>query len=223
MRTSGRTVMSSAFTLIELLIVVAIIAILAAIAVPNFLEAQTRAKVSRVKADTRSLATAIETYALDNNGKYSLAYGRDNVLGGAGSDSAWIRYACRTLTTPIAYLTSLPLDPFIPTTALDIISPSSGGSPSYVYQWYDVNDPHKYHSGYPIYYSNPSSIYYPSFKLCIGTLTSPMWILVSQGPFFLKASNGRSPSEFVDWKVMPYDASNGTMSRGIITRTSTKA
>src|SRR5215210_3826948 len=55
------------FTLIELLIVVAIIAILAAIAVPNFLEAQTRSKVSRVKADQRSLATAIEAYYVDNN------------------------------------------------------------------------------------------------------------------------------------------------------------
>jgi prepilin-type N-terminal cleavage/methylation domain-containing protein len=49
-----------AFTLIELLIVVAIIAILAAIAVPNFLEAQVRSKVSRSYADMRSIATATE-------------------------------------------------------------------------------------------------------------------------------------------------------------------
>ena len=55
------------FTLIELLIVVAIIAILAAIAVPNFLEAQIRSKVSRVKTDIRSLATAIESYSVDWN------------------------------------------------------------------------------------------------------------------------------------------------------------
>ena len=57
----------SAFTLIELLIVVAIIAILAAVAVPNFMEAQVRAKVTRVKADLRAVKTAIETYRMDHN------------------------------------------------------------------------------------------------------------------------------------------------------------
>lgn len=55
------------FTLIELLVVVAILAILAAIAVPNFLEAMTRAKVSRVSSDLRTAATCLEAYAVDHN------------------------------------------------------------------------------------------------------------------------------------------------------------
>lgn len=57
---------TTAFTLIELLIVVAIIAILAAIAVPNFLDAQTRSKVSRVKTDLRCLELAIQSYSVDH-------------------------------------------------------------------------------------------------------------------------------------------------------------
>ncbi len=87
---------TNAFTLIELLIVVAIIAILAAIAVPNFLEAQVRSKVSRVKADQRTIATGLELYYVDHN-RYPVM-----VNGGANASDAlfW-------LTTPVSYLSSL--------------------------------------------------------------------------------------------------------------------
>ena len=55
------------FTLIELLIVVAIIGIIAAIAIPNLLNAIDRGKQKRTMADMRSIGTACESYAVDNN------------------------------------------------------------------------------------------------------------------------------------------------------------
>jgi prepilin-type N-terminal cleavage/methylation domain-containing protein len=88
-----------AFTLIELLIVVAIIAILAAIAVPNFLEAQVRSKVARVYADLRTLRTGLEAYRVDHN-RYPFDYGNED------------RRTWSQLTTPVAYLTSIPNDSF---------------------------------------------------------------------------------------------------------------
>lgn len=94
------------FTLIELLIVVLIIAILAAIAVPNFLEFQTRAKVSRVKSDFRSLKTAIEAYTVDE-GYEPWDFGPDEY-------SSWVM-----LTTPIAYMSTVLPSPFDDTYVAD--------------------------------------------------------------------------------------------------------
>ena len=126
---------TKAFTLIELLIVVAIIAILAAIAVPNFLEAQIRSKVSRARADMRTMATALESYYVDNN-QYpawaaygstiganltvSVDYGKIPttvteydmrswaVNPDPATDYMW------TLSTPLGYITSYPGDSFSP-------------------------------------------------------------------------------------------------------------
>ncbi|MFH1739777.1 MAG: prepilin-type N-terminal cleavage/methylation domain-containing protein [bacterium] len=90
-----------AFTLIELLIVVAIIGILAAIAVPNFMNARVRANVARVEADFRSLATAFESYRLDTN-DYPPIFPPTLMAD---------RYI--PLTTPVSYMSSIPKDPFV--------------------------------------------------------------------------------------------------------------
>lgn len=121
-----------AFTLIELLIVVAIIAILAAIAVPNFLEAQVRAKVSRVKNDLRAMATALESYRIEWN-----VYPGD----GMGYDRDWGHAPfqgkpapnpiLRGLTTPVAYITTLPRDTF--RAKLHSYANPTGGTPDYGY------------------------------------------------------------------------------------------
>jgi general secretion pathway protein G len=72
------------FTLIELLIVIAIIGILAAIAIPNLLNAVQRGKQKRTMSDIRALATAIESYDVDN-ATYPAAACNSGLFTAAGS------------------------------------------------------------------------------------------------------------------------------------------
>jgi len=106
-----------AFTLIELLIVVAIIAILAAIAVPNFLEAQTRSKVARVQSDMRTLSGALQAFYVDH-GWFIFSGGErfQHIVDPMWSLPGWYTppqgYPEATLTTPVAYISSVLFDVF---------------------------------------------------------------------------------------------------------------
>jgi len=102
-----------AFTLIELMIVIAIIAILAAILIPNFLHARAESQTAACESNEKQIATAMEEYAVDNNGAYP---------GGFGASG---------LTTP--YLTFAPKDPVNGTTYTLTNTAGAYGS-------YQVND-----------------------------------------------------------------------------------
>ena len=121
------TINSKAFTLIELLIIVLIIAILAAIAIPNFMEFQTRAKVSRVKSDQRMVAGALEAYCVDEG-----TYPGPRITGSATLFRFYRGYYA--LTSPIAYMTNIPADPFGVNISVEAWELSSGGK-NYLYSY----------------------------------------------------------------------------------------
>ncbi|RJP26601.1 MAG: prepilin-type N-terminal cleavage/methylation domain-containing protein [Candidatus Omnitrophota bacterium] len=88
-----------AFTLIELLIVVAIIGILAAIAVPNFINARMRATIARMEADMKALGDALLMYRVDNRCYFEQM----------GSNP---HQELQRLTTPVSYIAAIPHDPY---------------------------------------------------------------------------------------------------------------
>jgi len=194
------------FTLIELLIVVAIIAILAMIAVPNFIEAQTRSKVSRVKSDLRTLSVAEEAYFVEWD---SYTFGQ----GGQGSTSPdMYMEGLRLLTTPVAYTTSIPFDPFGQT--------AIGGS----------RRPPLYELGVGRAGAGPAGRSFTSPQNAIG-MPSNTYELESDGPDHDDNTGGNGPAPSTGSYPWPdttpvqnlvnafYDPTNGTVSRGEIFRT----
>lgn len=207
-----------AFTLIELLIVVAIIAILAAIAVPNFLEAQTRSKVTRQLSNMRTTQTAMETYAVDYN-KYPLW----TYNGGRNAAATWVigRPAGVTyslpelwkfypgypaagmaggLTTPVAYLSSVD--------AMEDI----------------FRLPHNFTSKL----ANQIMYLSTDFYADTGANTTyraqfnryGAWVIRSAGPdtYYQNHANQLGDYDQGGWNLASYDPTNGTVSAGDIYR-----
>ena len=185
----------SAFTLIELLIVVAIIGILAAIAVPNFVNAQARSKVARAQADMRSLATALETYRVDSN---TYPPDGDDREGAPNFDAALL---LRVLTTPISYINNLPEDPFHPYN--HEFDPESGVSQA-MSMLFPGNPPYTYpYNTFGSYNGNPS------YGMPANKGKPDNFGLSSLGP-------NQIFNAFVGFPIQ-YDPSNGTISDGDIT------
>jgi prepilin-type N-terminal cleavage/methylation domain-containing protein len=206
----SRSGISRAFTLIELLIVVAIIAILAAIAVPQFAEASARAGVARTAADMRSLATALESYATDHSAYPPFAVVPGNgfvedpaVTFGDDHFEVFSRRPGFSLTSPIAYITSYPPDRFARSSpSLESPDPVTRAYlPDYSYR--NARYTAEIWIGPPEPWLGPGGI---NFIRSWGH-----WRLVGAGPDGTRVQDVKSN--------IIYDPTNGTISRGDIVRT----
>jgi prepilin-type N-terminal cleavage/methylation domain-containing protein len=189
-----------AFTLIELLIVVAIIGILAALAVPNFLNAQIRARIARAHGDMRALQLAIESYQADH-GVYPPWSTPQNGPSVFGRDHPGIGCRFIRLTTPVAYINTIFPEAF----SVQGVARAEGVDAKTDGEWYDT---YEYATAQP-WEQNPVS--------CSGA----MYRLVSSGPDLIQAWGGTfldAGLSGVNIYGVDYDASNGLTSIGDIVK-----
>lgn len=141
------------FTLIELMVVIAIILILALIAIPAYRNMQDRARKSRVQSDLRTLANALQMFFTDWNQypvQTTAARLSDSNAGGElmGSGSgATVNVSGAVSATgergPITYIEKLPIDPFATSATASYYYLSDANGTSYV-MWSETSAPNEW-------------------------------------------------------------------------------
>jgi prepilin-type N-terminal cleavage/methylation domain-containing protein len=234
-----------AFTLIELLIVIAIILILIAIALPNFLEAQIRAKVTSAVSEMRSLETALRGYQVDR--KISFADNFERVdfwhlpTEGYAADVEGDMLMWAQLTTPVKYCTSVPQDEFL---VADQGFDSGARDPrNTVYRYYSrgwrcLASGNNHGAGYPLFPQYHCIVPSSARGRISGSPFDPDaayvgdWIILSPGPDrFHNAGEwamyrpyvNKDPSYMTGLHTAPnkdfvYSPTNGTVSSGDLVR-----
>ena len=120
------------FTLVEIMIVVAIIALLAAIAVPNFLRARKRSQATRVLEDLRMIDSAIDQYAIETNKTTGASVAWNDIKAYLKTGSAlYNSNGADLFGNPFGGLTvdTLPSVPPVTKTALSDVAPAAFWSP----------------------------------------------------------------------------------------------
>ena len=203
---SRRNAARSGFTLIELLIVVVILAILAAIGLPNLLQAQSRARISRARSDLRTYAAAIEAYTVDNQ-RYPT------------STTFLAHQDLAALSSPVAYLTSAELrDPF-GTPRVDVASGQTDNTVrGYTYAAYDDRS--------SFFNFAPSCCPGQKVSVC-SVVRRKAWSVASQGPnlrldgaaeLIFRLCPMTNPEMLAALPDRIYDPTNGTISSGDLIR-----
>ncbi len=210
-----------AFTLIELLIVVAIVGILAAIAILNFRNAHVRAQVVQSQFDLKNLDISIKQLMIDKNvmlvdlddRKYSWAKKRiDNVFHGIGHERLSFpdfNIIMSPLTSPTPYLNQLPDDPFI--TKLQNTDDEFNFYSHDTYIYID-NDPAEIKNNdfsSMKYYKKSDPVFHDPI-----ILNESEYLLHGMGPGYTRVFDGEN--EVYLFHNIPYQPTNGVYSFGIM-------
>ncbi|MFB3895506.1 MAG: type II secretion system protein [bacterium] len=193
----------SGFMLIELLLVIGMIAILIAIAIPNFITAQTRTRVARQKARMAASIPAIAAYRVDNT-----AYPPCRI----GTMGQYLYEFPIEVTTPIAYMRSRPLDYFETYQSQRDSMPVRYTKPGWGYNngflIFNI------YADYPKNFDNPDPSAAGTIRISCDTLAPISYGVWGEVPNTLNWNTAVDKQPF--FKTSWYDPTNGIMSRGFL-------